>query len=423
MYDIMTIQIGINHGTAMNRNLLFASIVIATTAVLAPERLIAGGLYLNQAGTGAGNPANHSTASTAWLNPAGMTGLKESAVDASAGVLVPWVKFDPSIAEAGGNDGNNAGDVALLPTVYAVKKMSDKWALGFTLTAPFGGGVDYGDNFVGRYGAQRALLMGVGLGPSVGYKVNDKLSLGAGMQFQYTKFDMKIAINTAGALPDGTMKINGIDGWGEQYFGGLTYAVSPRTVLGILYKSESDVEIDGDIEFGNLPLPIPDAKVEVDWTFPQLVAIGIEHAISEHLILYLDVNWQDWSAFSQNQFAASFANSVAAVNVIDRQWTDTWHGGGALVYLAGKYLYNVGFSYDSSSVSDTNRTIDLPIDDAFKLSIAAMKPGKKIDYGIGATAIFVGDSEIDQTTQGVRFAGKFDTNVLLILGATMTYRF
>jgi long-chain fatty acid transport protein len=286
--------------TAMNKTLLFASIVITAAAVLAPEHVIAGGLYLNQAGTGAGNPANHTTASSAWLNPAGMTGLTESAVDVSAGVLVPWVKFDPSIAEAGGNDGNNAGDVALLPTVYAVKKMSDKWALGFTMTAPFGGGVDYGDNFVGRYGAQRALLMGVGIGPSVGFKVNDKLSLGAGVQFQYTNFDMKIAINTPGALPDGTMKINGIDGWGEQYFGGLTYAISPRTVLGILYKSESDVEIDGDIEFGNLPLPVQDAKVEVDWTFPAFSA-SLKNVLRSAVAYSIELS--SWQRISELQSA------------------------------------------------------------------------------------------------------------------------
>ena len=247
----------------MNRTLLFASIALIATASLVPERLIAGGLYLNEAGTGAGNPANHSTADTAWLNPAGMTGLKESAVVGSFGVLVPWVKFDPSVAEAGGSDGNNAGSVAGLPTIYAVKKMSDKWALGFSMVAPFGGGVEYGDDFVGRYGAQRAMLMAVGMGPSIGFKVNDKVSLGAGMHFEYTKFDMKLAINTPGALPDGTVKINGIDGWGEQYFGGLTYAINPRTTIGILYKSESDVEIDGDMEFGNLPVPIRDAKIEV----------------------------------------------------------------------------------------------------------------------------------------------------------------
>jgi long-subunit fatty acid transport protein len=108
------------------RHILLAAITVTATAVLLPERVAAGGLYLNEAGTGAGNPANHSTASTAWLNPAGMTGVRKSSVDASFGLLVPWVKFDASVAEAGDSDGNNAGSLAGLPTIYGVKKLSDK---------------------------------------------------------------------------------------------------------------------------------------------------------------------------------------------------------------------------------------------------------------------------------------------------------
>jgi len=408
---------------AMTRTNSLMVIALGAMATLAPAHTFAGGLYLNQAGTGAGNPANHSTASTAWLNPAGMTGLKESSVDVSGGLLIPWVKFDPSIAQAGGNDGNNAGSLALLPSVYAVKKLSDKWALGFTMTAPFGGGVEYGDNFVGRYGAQRAMLSGAGLGPSVGYKVNDKLSIGGGMQFQYSKFDMKLAVNTPGPLPDGTAKANGLDGWGEQYFGGLTYHITRGTTIGVLYKSKSDVDIDGDLEFGNLPVQVPDANLDITWTLPQLVAIGLEHAINDRLIAYLDVNWQDWSQFRHNQLTASFANNTGGVNVIDRNWSDTWHGGAGLLYMGGKYVYSAGVTYDSSPVSDTYRTIDLPIDDALKIIVGVLKPGKTVDYGLGATALFLGDAKVDQVAQGVRFAGKFDTNVLLILGATATFRF
>lgn len=68
--------------------------------------------------------------------------------------------------------------------------------------------------------------------------------------------------------------------------------------------------------------------------------------------------------------------------------------------IAGKYLYNVGFTYDASPVSDSNRTIDLSIYELFKLNVGAMKLGKTINYGIGATAIFIGDNDINQTARG-----------------------
>jgi len=86
--------------------------------------------------------------------------------------------------------------------------------------------------------------------------------------------------------------------------------------------------------------------------------------------------------------------------------------------------YSMGFSYDSSPVSDKNRTIDLPFDENYKLS-AAQKwdTGKQLDFGLGATLICFGKGKVDQTSQGVRFKGEFDTNMALFLGGTVRYVF
>ena len=42
---------------------------------------------------------------------------------------------------------------------------------------------------------------------------------------------------------------------------------------------------------------------------------------------------------------------------------------------------------------------------------------------LGATLMLVGDTEIHQETQGVAFAGDFDTNRILFLGGTLRYAF
>jgi long-chain fatty acid transport protein len=77
-----------------------------------------------------------------------------------------------------------------------VKTLGDDWRLGLGITAPLGGGVDYGKDFVGRYQAQRSVMTGLGITPSVGYKVNDKLSLGGGISFIYSNLDLDIAIRS-----------------------------------------------------------------------------------------------------------------------------------------------------------------------------------------------------------------------------------
>jgi len=85
-----------------------------------------------------------------------------------------------------------------------VKPVSEWLRLGFSAVAPLGGGVDYGRQFVGRYQATRSVLQGVGLSPSVGYKLTDRLSVGAGVSALYKVLDLKIAVNqSAIEAPDG----------------------------------------------------------------------------------------------------------------------------------------------------------------------------------------------------------------------------
>ena len=49
--------------------------------------------------------------------------------------------------------------------------------------------------------------------------------------------------------------------------------------------------------------------------------------------------------------------------------------------------------------------------------------GKKFSYALGASVMYVGDGKVDQTAQGVRFKGEFDTNLVFSLGGTVRYVF
>jgi long-subunit fatty acid transport protein len=84
----------------------------------------------------------------------------------------------------------------------------------------------------------------------------------------------------------------------------------------------------------------------------------------------------------------------------------------------------VGVSYDSSPVRDRDRTIDLPFDETYKLSAAlGWSLGRQMGFALGGTLIYFGEGKVDQTAQGVRFKGEFDTNLALFLGGTFRYLF
>ena len=406
------------------------SLILSSILLLANNVLHAAGFYLSEVGTpgglgtaGTANTTNTVSADAAWSNPAGMTGLKKDEKMSGLVLLLPKVEFNSSVAEAGGSDGGNAGVAAGIPSFFMVTKLSDKARFGFSIVAPLGGGADYGDDFVGRYGTTQVSLQGVSLSPSFAYQINDKLSLGAGVSMIYTLFDQDIAVKQ-GSFPDGKIKIDKIDDWGGQFFAGLTYQINERALLGMVYRSELDTNLEGDVKFKNMLYTPAVDSIKVDWNNPQIVEIGLRYKLSNQYILFTNVDWEDWSEFSDNRIAFDGGRFDSVVKS-DRNFKDTWHLGFGIVKMLGEQnLLSFGVSYDSSPVDDEDRTIDLPVDEQFKLSTSyAWKGDKKLDFALGATLIYDGKGKIDQTSQGVRFKGEFDNNYFLFVAGTVRYTF
>jgi len=393
----------------------------------------AGGFYITELGTpgslgtaGVANVTNNFTADSAWTNPAGMTGLKQDTGVVGVQLIIPQNKFDSSVATAGGGDGGNAGVVSVVPSHFLVKSISDDVKLGFSVAGTMGGGLDYGDNFVGRYGAYRAVLAGVALSPSIAYKVDEELSIGAGVSAVYTTFDQDIAVNQSAFVPgapDARVSINQIDDWALTSFFGLTYQLNEKAMLGVVYRPEFDVELEGDVNFsGFTVLPTPTAdSIEVEWTNPQVLRFGLQYKLDDQYTLFFDADWEDWSAFSDNRL--EFDGDLNVVAELDRNWKDTYHVGAAVKRQWDGQHFSMGISYDTSPVDDDDRTIDLPVDEQLKLSVSYGRNGERFDYAIGTTLMYLGDGKVDQTAQGVRFKGEFDTNYALFVGGTLRYEF
>jgi long-chain fatty acid transport protein len=381
--------------------------------LLAAQSALAAGFYLSEIGTplslgtaGAANPTNNTGADASWSNPAGMTGLDHNTFTAGLQAVVPFMRFDSSVAEAGGNDGGNAGNAQPVPSYFYVNTVTDRLRrLGFSVAGIIGGGVDYGDKFVGRYTASLAELGAVGMSPAIAYKVNDKFSLGAGVSIIYTRFDQDIAINQSlvGAS-DGKMKIVKADDWGYQPYVGMTWHLTERAMLGLVYRAEMDVNLEGDVKYHNWKLtpnkPRAD-NIKVDWNNPQTAKLGLKYQLDDKNIVFLSAGWEDWSRFSNNTLAFKEGRLNPAVT-LDRNFDDTWNAGAALVHAEGGHAISVGLAYESSPVADKDRTFDLPFDEIYKVSLAyAWKGNKRLDFSLGSTVYIVGDAKIDQTSQGV----------------------
>ena len=253
--------------------------------------------------------------------------------------------------------------------------------------------------------------------------MSDKLSIGVGLSFLQSKLDQEVAIN---ALPpgadDGKATFDELDDEGFQGILGLTYQASKQTMIGVVYRTESSIELEGDLKVEGTAVPIANQDLKIEWDNPQTLEMGIQHKLSDAKALFVNLGWQDWSAFSENKLSVK---NTGISDVTDRNWDDTWLAGVAYAQkLDDGETFKLGLAYESSPVKDKYRTFDFPVDEMWRMSAGYSWEGdNKSSYAIGATLTRVGEAAIDQTAQGVQAAGDFDKYLLLSVGGTWRYLF
>jgi long-chain fatty acid transport protein len=371
---------------------------------------------------GVGNVTNTVTADAAWTNPAGMTGIDEDSILAGLVIAESKVEFDSDVATRGGSDGGNAADTAVIPSFFYTRVLSPESRFGFAVGAPFGGGLDYGDDFVGRYSVQSVTLESLAFTPSYAYRVNDQFSVGVGVSVVFTTLEQDIAINRSALLPDGQAKFRDLEDDGLQLILGMTYELDDNNLIGAVYRGENDIELDGKLKFEGLPILNPaDQDITIEWTNPQTLEVGLRHKLDERQTLAFNLGWEEWSAFSESELSVS---SSAVVDVSDRKWDDTWKLGVAYARERDNgHVYTFGIAHETSPVKDKYRTFDFPVSEVWKLGGAyAWQGDKQMDFSVGATLYLVGDAPVEQTDQRVTVEGDFDSYTTLYLGGTLRYR-
>jgi long-chain fatty acid transport protein len=393
---------------------------------------------------GAANPTNTLDSSAVWTNPAGMPLLDaDKSTRVGLQLIAPKMNFDSSVATAGGSDGGNAGEATVIPSSFYAQKLNSQLSVGVGVTATMGGGVDYGNNFVGRYWATEASLSGLGFTTGVGYAINDSLSIGGAITAVNTEYYQEISINKnficnitipgpgPGLCPnpdnmnDGKLKFKDLDDWGEQYHLGLMYQVTEELLLAFVWRSKVDVDLKGNIRTSNLggtALEALTGRLELSFDAPEVFEIGARYNLSDDTRLFLEADIENWSDFNNNVIEI---DSVGGVGILPRDWDDTWRVAVGAVHRRGAHTFTGGVSFDSSPVNDNNRTADLPVDKQIRFAGGYLyQVSDKLSYNLAAEFVSLGENKLDQTDiQGTAFKGKFDDSFMMILSASLDYKF
>ena len=137
------------------------------------------GLWLYEQGTpdvctaSAGMTSRAQDAATAFANPAGMTRLQGSQLMVGVQPIYTDIKSDVDVATFGGGNGGNAGGFVPSGGLFYVHSLSQDLKVGFSAGSYLGLGVQYNDNWAGRYFIQKEDFTTLFANGSVGYQIND----------------------------------------------------------------------------------------------------------------------------------------------------------------------------------------------------------------------------------------------------------
>jgi long-chain fatty acid transport protein len=347
----------------------------------------AGGFYLQdlsakQAGNAYSGAVSAQGADALWWNPAAIAGSTTKELSFGAAYIAPKGNVDDagtiivrpgqSPASVGGNpSAKNPISNGVLPNGSFSMPLNDRVAIGVTVTAPFSFETNYDADSWARYDADKTRLTTVDIQPVVAFKVNDWLSLGVGLNAEYTKATLNNALpNLSPLLPDGAQTLEG-DGWNYGYTIGAQ-AHHDKVTVGLSYKSAIKHELSGDLTISGLLGPIAGSNgtvsnLKADFSTPSQTMLGVTLQATDRLALHAQAISFGWSEFDYITITGSVNQAIPE----DYRNTVSLAVGGDYV-VNDKWTVRAGIQSDQTPTRDGHRDARVPDAD-------------RIDYAVGTS--------------------------------------
>jgi long-chain fatty acid transport protein len=428
----------------------------------------------------AGGAASAEDASTLWSNPAGMSRLGSPQVAMAVHLITPSFKFQndgsvPAAFQPLGGTGGDAGSVNVVPNLYVTVPIDRRWRVGVGINAPFGLVTEYDDNWIGRFQAVKSDIKTINVNPSVSWRVNDTLAVGAGVSWQRIDAELTSRVNYSAALAqaagqaaagglipaslvpqivgltpglESQAKVEGDDSaWTWNV--GFLWDVTPQTRIGGQYRSSIKYNIAANVDFCSpgscSPLPALPAQiapvvgllaanvngvlanggVRADIELPDIANLSIFHRLDDRWDLMADVQYTRWSVFKELRFIRT---TGALLSNTPENFEDAWRFSvGATYHWTDAWSFRGGLAYDQSPVTDVDRTPRLPDADRYWIAIGAQyRFNRNLALDAGFVYLPMKTPDIQQnagsTPANALIKGNYDASVT-ILSAQVTYSF
>lgn len=370
--------------------------------------------------TGMGNLGvmMYKDASSLFFNPGAMAFLDHNSIQAGFNPIFASNSYwdsESSNSSYSANSDNPMGTPFHFYAVWGPEEGNFKFGLGaFT---PYGSSVNWGNTWIGRDLLNELSLKAIQIQPTLSYKINDKLSIGGGLDITVGSVKLIKSIFREGRIEGDqygealvTLEGNATTAFG--YNLGIMYKPTEKLDIGLSYRSEVTMKLeDGSADFvvpNGLASFFPEGNTfNAELPLPSVASIGLTYHINENFEIGTQFDWVGWSAYKSLDFDFKENTPLLDDTSSPRNYEDSW-----VVHLGGEYSFEsnlqlrAGFYYDKTPVQDGYMTAETP--DNNRIGITG---GLGYGYGdiqLDLSFLYIHSTERQQTQEQAEAAGTYD---------------
>lgn len=393
---------------------------LSALALLAAGQVFAGGYQValqgqKQIGMGHTGTALAWDASSIFFNPGSLGFLKKSSIVAGASFISSTVRYIGPDGQSYQTETKNPVSTPFAAYGAFFLDKDKKFIVGLGINTPFGSTVKWDDHWKGADQLRSLNLTAITTYATVGYRINDIISVGAGFNYAFGSVDLKrqaSSINTADGYGDIQLKGNA---YGMGYNVGIHVQPTKALSIGLAYRSKIDMEVEkGDatanvssiVKNGSTFPTTGKTKFDATLPLPGSINFGLGYKVNDDLTLAADVNYVMWSAYKELKF--DFEDNfgpTGKTSASPRNYKDVLIYRVGLDYAVTKMLNVRGGAYlDNTPVKDGYMTAETPDANRTGLSLGlGVKPIENLS--IDASVLFILGAKRTQTAADMASAG------------------
>jgi long-chain fatty acid transport protein len=190
--------------------------------------------------------------------------------------------------------------------LYASTQLTKKLTVALAVNTPYGNSLKWDKNWAGRYEIQDLSLECITMQPTLSYKVNDWLGIGAGFVYAYGKVVLNKALPLGGTNGDGTLGIKGTANT-TGFNVGIKIKPTPKLEFGLDYRSKLSMTLkNATADFvvpASMSTSFP-AGNTVNATLPLAANLdfGGSYWVDDKLMIGFSLNYVMWNVYDSLKF-------------------------------------------------------------------------------------------------------------------------